>query len=50
MIKRILLYLFAFAFLIQNIFAQNEENIIKEAFDRFSKSPFTSIYSSGGAF
>ena len=50
MIKRTLLYLFAFAFLIQNIFAQNEENIIKEAFDRFSKSPFTSIYSSGGAF
>ena len=50
MIKRTLLYLFAFAFLIQNIFAQNEENIIKEVFDRFSKSPFTSIYSSGGAF
>ena len=37
MIKRTLLYLFAFAFLIQNIFAQNEENIIKEDFKNISK-------------
>ena len=50
MIKKILLYLFIFLALIQTIFAQNEENIMKEAFDRFSKSPFASIYSSGGAF
>lgn len=32
------------------VFAQNEKEVMKEAFDRFSKSPFTSIYSSGGAF
>ena len=50
MIKRTLLYLFAFAFLFQTIFAQNEESVMKEAFDRFSKSPFNSIYSTGGAF
>lgn len=36
--------------LIKTVFAQNEESIMKEAFDRFSKSPFSSIYSSGGAF
>ncbi|TKZ35069.1 hypothetical protein EZH24_07215 [Brachyspira catarrhinii] len=36
--------------LIQTVFSQNEENIMKEAFDRFSKSPFSSIYSTGGAF
>ncbi|WP_038375052.1 hypothetical protein [Brachyspira alvinipulli] len=34
----------------QLIFAQNEKDIMKEAFSRFSKSPFTTIYSSGGAF
>lgn len=34
----------------QLIFAQNEKEVMKEAFNRFSKSPFTSIYSSGGAF
>ena len=32
------------------LFAQNEKDVMKEAFNRFSKSPFTSIYSSGGAF
>ena len=32
------------------VFAQNEKEVMKEAFNRFSKSPFTSIYSSGGAF
>ncbi|MEI0559787.1 hypothetical protein [Brachyspira intermedia] len=31
-------------------FSQNEKEVMKEAFTRFSKSPFTSIYSSGGAF
>ena len=31
-------------------FSQNEKEVMKEAFNRFSKSPFTSIYSSGGAF
>lgn len=31
-------------------FSQNENEVMKEAFNRFSKSPFTSIYSSGGAF
>lgn len=53
MIKNILLYLFAFVILFQNISAQTdktEETIMKEAFDRFSKSPFSSIYSKGGAF
>ena len=47
MIVRIL---FILTILIQTVFAQNEENIMKEAFDRFSKSPFNSIYSTGGAF
>lgn len=32
------------------VFGQNEKEVMKEAFTRFSKSPFTSIYSSGGAF
>ena len=50
MIKKTLLYLFAFTILFQTIFAQNEESVMKEAFDRFSKSPFNSIYSTGGAF
>ena len=50
MIKKTLLYLFAFTILFQTIFAQNEESVMKEAFDRFSKSPFSSIYSTGGAF
>ena len=50
MIKKILLYLFAFTILFQSIFAQDEESVMKEAFDRFSKSPFNSIYSTGGAF
>ena len=50
MIKKTLLYLFAFTILFQIVFAQDEESVMKEAFDRFSKSPFTSIYSTGGAF
>ena len=47
MIKKIL---FILTILIQTVFPQTEENIMKEAFDRFSKSPFSSIYSTGGAF
>ena len=47
MIKKIL---FILTILIQTVFPQTEENIMKEAFDRFSKSPFNSIYSTGGAF
>ena len=47
MIKKIL---FILTILIQTVFSQTEESIMKEAFDRFSKSPFTSIYSTGGAF
>ena len=50
MIKKTLLYLFAFTILFQIVFAQDEESVMKEAFDRFSKSPFSSIYSTGGAF
>ena len=47
MIKKIL---FILTILIQTVFPQTEENIMKEAFDRFSKSTFNSIYSTGGAF
>ena len=47
MIKKIL---FILTILIQTVFSQTEESIMKEAFDRFSKSPFNSIYSTGGAF
>ena len=47
MIKKIL---FILTILIQTVFPQNEESVMKEAFDRFSKSPFNSIYSTGGAF
>ena len=42
--------MFILTILIQTVFAQNEESVMKEAFDRFSKSPFNSIYSTGGAF
>ena len=47
MIKKIL---FILTILIQTVFSQTEESVMKEAFDRFSKSPFNSIYSTGGAF
>ena len=47
MIKKIL---FILTILIQTVFPQTEESVMKEAFDRFSKSPFNSIYSTGGAF
>lgn len=57
--KILLKPLFILIILIQasfSIFAQSsqskqtEETVMKEAFGRFSKSPFSSIYSSGGAF
>ena len=47
MIKKIL---FILTILIQTVLSQTEESVMKEAFDRFSKSPFNSIYSTGGAF
>ncbi|MEI0530723.1 hypothetical protein R4I97_04090 [Brachyspira pilosicoli] len=50
MIKKRVLYIFLFIFFVGTLFAQNEQEVMKEAFDKFSKSPFTSIYSSGGAF
>ncbi|WP_300369379.1 hypothetical protein [Brachyspira sp.] len=48
MIKKNIFIIFL---LISNLaFTQNEKEVMKEAFSRFSKSPFSSIYSSGGAF
>ena len=46
MIKKRIIYIF----FVGTLFAQNEQEVMKEAFDKFSKSPFTSLYSSGGAF
>ncbi|MEI0579335.1 hypothetical protein [Brachyspira pilosicoli] len=50
MIKKRIVYIFLFIFSVGTLFAQNEQEVMKEAFDKFSKSPFTSLYSSGGAF
>ncbi len=50
MIKKSIVYIFLFIFSVGTVFAQNEQEVMKEAFDKFSKSPFTSLYSSGGAF
>ncbi|TXJ42102.1 hypothetical protein [Brachyspira pilosicoli] len=50
MIKKSIVYIFLFIFFVEALFAQNEQEVMKEAFDKFSKSPFTSLYSSGGAF
>ncbi len=50
MIKKRIVYIFLFIFFVGTLFAQNEQEVMKEAFDKFSKSPFTSLYSSGGAF
>ena len=45
------IFIFIIFLLISSLaFSQNEKEVMKEAFNRFSKSPFTSIYSSGGAF
>lgn len=50
MMKKRIIYIFLFIFSAATVFAQNEQEVMKEAFDKFSKSPFTSLYSSGGAF
>ena len=50
MIKKSIVYIFLFIFSVGTLFAQSEQEVMKEAFDKFSKSPFTSLYSSGGAF
>ena len=50
MIKKRIVYICLFIFSVGTVFAQNEQEVMKEAFDKFSKSPFTSLYSSGGAF
>lgn len=50
MIKKRIIYICLFIFYAATVFAQNEQEVMKEAFDKFSKSPFTSLYSSGGAF
>ena len=47
--KNIFLFII-FILISQLVFAQNEKEVMQEAFNRFSKSPFSSIYSSGGAF
>lgn len=48
--KKRIIYICLFIFSAATVFAQNEQEVMKEAFDKFSKSPFTSLYSSGGAF
>ncbi|MBW5397901.1 hypothetical protein [Brachyspira pilosicoli] len=50
MLKKRIVYIFLFIFSVGTLFAQSEQEVMKEAFDKFSKSPFTSLYSSGGAF
>ncbi|WP_347292146.1 hypothetical protein [uncultured Brachyspira sp.] len=50
MMKKRIIYICLFIFYAATVFAQNEQEVMKEAFDKFSKSPFTSLYSSGGAF
>lgn len=48
--KNNIIVLTIFLLIAQLVYGQNEKEIMKEAFNKFSKSPFTSIYSSGGAF
>lgn len=50
MMKKNTIIFIIFLLISSLVFGQNEKEIMKEAFNRFSKSPFTSIYSSGGAF
>ncbi|ASJ21948.1 hypothetical protein [Brachyspira hampsonii] len=50
MIKNNTIIFIIFLLISSFAFSQNENEVMKEAFNRFSKSPFTSIYSSGGAF
>ncbi|MEI0489924.1 hypothetical protein R4K48_12880 [Brachyspira pulli] len=48
--KNNIIVLTIFLLITQLVYGQNEKEVMKEAFSKFSKSPFTSIYSSGGAF
>lgn len=50
MMKKNIIIFIIFLLISSLAFSQNEKEVMKEAFARFSKSPFTSIYSSGGAF
>ncbi|MEI0493279.1 hypothetical protein R4J17_12650 [Brachyspira intermedia] len=50
MMKKNIIIFIIFLLISSLAFSQNEKEVMKEAFTRFSKSPFTSIYSSGGAF
>ena len=50
MMKKNTIIFIIFLLISSLVFGQNEKEVMKEAFNRFSKSPFTSIYSSGGAF
>ena len=50
MMKKNIIIFSIFLLISSLAFSQNEKEVMKEAFTRFSKSPFTSIYSSGGAF
>ncbi|MEI0494135.1 hypothetical protein R4J09_01770 [Brachyspira intermedia] len=50
MMKKNIIIFIIFLLISSLVFGQNEKEVMKEAFNRFSKSPFTSIYSSGGAF
>lgn len=48
--KNNIIVLTIFLLITQLVYGQNEKEVMKEAFSKFSKSPFTLIYSSGGAF
>lgn len=50
MMNRNIIFAAVFILISAAAFGQNENDIMKEAFNRLSKSPFTSIFSSGGAF
>ncbi|TVL43023.1 hypothetical protein A9X84_10815 [Brachyspira hyodysenteriae] len=50
MMKKNIIIFIIFLLISSLAFSQNENEVMKEAFNRFAKSPFTSIYSSGGAF
>lgn len=50
MMKKNIIIFIIFLLISSLAFSQNENEVMKEAFNIFSKSPFTSIYSSGGAF
>lgn len=48
--KKIIKCATVIVFLTSNLFAQNNEDIMKKAFETFSKSPFSELYATGGAF